>query len=285
MSAHISGTGVELAGRTALVTGAGQGIGAAVAQRLAAEGAHVVATDRTAEALDRITRGPEGGPGRGAADRPEDPAPHDAGPPGTITAHVMDVTDATTVDTVVDDVERTHGPLDILVNVAGILRPGPAAELTDEDWADTFAVNTTGVFHASRAVAARMTARGRGSIVTVGSNAAGVPRTGMAAYAASKAAAAMYTKCLGLELARSGVRCNVVAPGSTDTAMQRALWTDATAPQRVIDGDPASFRTGIPLGRIAAPDDIAEAVLFLASDRARHITMQELYVDGGATLR
>ncbi|KUF18028.1 2,3-dihydro-2,3-dihydroxybenzoate dehydrogenase [Streptomyces silvensis] len=280
MSAHISGIGAELAGRTALVTGAGQGIGAAVARRLAAEGAHVVATDRTSEALDAIS----GGPGR-AADRPGTPAPHDAGPPGTITAHVMDVTDAATVDTVVNDVERAHGPLDILVNVAGILRPGPAAELTDEDWADTFAVNTTGVFHTSRAVAARMTARGRGSIVTVGSNAAGVPRTGMAAYAASKAAAAMYTKCLGLELARSGVRCNIVAPGSTDTAMQRALWSDAAAPQRVIDGDPATFRTGIPLGRIAAPDDIAEAVLFLASDRARHITMQELYVDGGATLR
>lgn len=107
----------------------------------------------------------------------------------------------------------------------------------------------------------------------------------MAAYAASKAAAAMFTKCLGLELARSGVRCNVVAPGSTDTAMQRALWTGSDAGQRVIDGDPATYRTGIPLGRIAAPEDIADAVAFLASDRARHITMQELYVDGGATLR
>ena len=93
----------------------------------------------------------------------------------------------------------------------------------------------------------------------------------------------VYT--VGEMLARSGVRCNIVAPGSTDTAMQRALWTDDAAPQRVVDGDPATFRTGIPLGRIAAPRDIAEAVLFLASDRARHITMQELYVDGGATLR
>lgn len=274
MPAHISGCQGTLTGRTALVTGAGQGIGAAVARRLAAEGARVVATDRTADGLGRL-----------AAERSADPAPHDTGPPGTLTARVMDVTDATAVDSVVNDVERAHGPLDILVNVAGILRPGPATELTDEDWADTFAVNTTGVFHTSRAVAPRMTARGRGSIVTVGSNAAGVPRTGMAAYAASKAAATMYTKCLGLELARSGVRCNVVAPGSTDTAMQRALWTDDAAPQRVVDGDPETFRAGIPLGRIAAPDDIADAVLFLASDRARHITMQELYVDGGATLR
>lgn len=107
----------------------------------------------------------------------------------------------------------------------------------------------------------------------------------MAAYAASKAAAAMFTKCLGLELARSGVRCNVVAPGSTDTPMQRALWNGPDAEQRVIDGDPSTYRTGIPLGRIADPADIAETVAFLASDRARHITMQELYVDGGATLR
>lgn len=95
----------------------------------------------------------------------------------------------------------------------------------------------------------------------------------------------MFTKCLGLELARSGVRCNIVAPGSTDTAMQRALWTDPGAEARVIDGDPSTYRTGIPLGRIAEPADIADAVAFLASDRARHITLQELYVDGGATLR
>ncbi|MFD0412476.1 2,3-dihydro-2,3-dihydroxybenzoate dehydrogenase [Streptomyces sp. NPDC127108] len=274
MPVPISGDRSELADRTALVTGAGQGIGAAVARLLAAEGAHVLATDRTADGLEELAAEPVGEPSRNGADVT-----------GTITAQVMDVTDAAAVEAAVNTVERDRGPLDILVNVAGILRPGPAVRLSDEDWADTFAVNTTGVFHTSRAVGARMAARGSGSIVTVGSNAAGVPRTGMAAYAASKAAAAMYTKCLGLELARSGVRCNIVAPGSTDTAMQRALWTDDAAPQRVVDGDPATFRTGIPLGRIAAPRDIAEAVLFLASDRARHITMQELYVDGGATLR
>ncbi|GGV09841.1 2,3-dihydro-2,3-dihydroxybenzoate dehydrogenase [Streptomyces spectabilis] len=274
MPDHIPGARAALADRTALVTGAGQGIGAAVAQALAAEGARVLATDRTAEGVKAL-----------AADWAADPARWGEGAGGTITAEVMDVTDAASVEAVVAEAERAHGPLDILVNVAGILRPGPAAELTDADWADTFAVNTSGVLHTARAVTPRMAARGRGSVVTVGSNAAGVPRTGMAAYAASKAAAAMYTKCLGLELARSGVRCNVVAPGSTDTAMQRALWADEAAPRRVIDGDPATYRTGIPLGRIAEPRDIADAVVFLASDRARHITMQELYVDGGATLR
>ncbi|QEV18599.1 2,3-dihydro-2,3-dihydroxybenzoate dehydrogenase [Streptomyces alboniger] len=258
----------EFAGRTALVTGAGQGIGAAVATALAARGAHVVATDRSAHGIDELAA-----------------AARDLA--GTVTPRVMDVTDPVAVTAVVDDVVRDHGALDLLVNVAGILRAAPVAELTDADWADTFAVNTTGVFHTSRAAASHMTARGRGCIVTVASNAAGIPRTGMAAYAASKAAATMFTKCLGLEVARSGVRCNVVAPGSTDTAMQRALWPDGQTevPLSVIDGDPATYRTGIPLGRIAAPRDIADAVLFLASDRARHVTLQELYVDGGATLR
>ncbi|MGV9878906.1 2,3-dihydro-2,3-dihydroxybenzoate dehydrogenase [Streptomyces sp. NPDC003006] len=258
----------EFAGRTALVTGAGQGIGAAVATALAARGAHVVATDRSAHGVDEVA----------AASR---------GSVGTVTPRVMDVTDPAAVTAVIDDVVREYGALDLLVNVAGILRAAPVAELTDADWADTFAVNTTGVFHTSRAAASHMTARGSGCIVTVASNAAGIPRTGMAAYAASKAAATMFTKCLGLEIARSGVRCNVVAPGSTDTAMQRALWPEGQAevPLSVIDGDPATYRTGIPLGRIASPDDIAEAVLFLASDRARHVTLQELYVDGGATLR
>ncbi|MER5885320.1 2,3-dihydro-2,3-dihydroxybenzoate dehydrogenase [Streptomyces sp. NPDC001941] len=274
MPEHIPAGDAEFAGRTALVTGAGQGIGGAVAEALAARGAHVVATDRDARGIDAL-----------AADWAERRAKDGGSAPGAITARVMDVADAAAVEDTVGWVEDTHGPLAVLVNVAGVLRPGHAAEVTDRDWADTFAVNATGVMNTSRAAAARMRPRGSGSIVTVGSNAAGIPRTGMAAYAASKAAAHAYTKCLGLELARTGVRCNVIAPGSTDTAMQRALWADDEAPRRVIDGDPATYRTGIPLGRIADPGDIAEAVVFLASDRARHITMQELYVDGGATLR
>ncbi|MER0245854.1 2,3-dihydro-2,3-dihydroxybenzoate dehydrogenase [Streptomyces sp. HSW2009] len=253
----------ELSGRIALVTGAGQGIGEAVARMLADQGAKVAAVDRNAEGVTALAKD------------------YGAG----IEAHTADVTDSAAVESLVATVEETTGPIDVLVNVAGVLRPAPVAELTDQDWDETFAVNTTGVFHTCRAVTRRMSERRRGSVVTVGSNAAGVPRTSMAAYAASKAAATMFTKCLGLELARSGVRCNVVSPGSTDTAMQRQLWTDPQAPLRVIDGDPASYRVGIPLGRIAEPADIAEAVAFLVSDRARHITMHDLYVDGGATLR
>jgi 2,3-dihydro-2,3-dihydroxybenzoate dehydrogenase len=267
-SGEFAGHG-EFAGRVALVTGAGQGIGEAVVRALVARGATVAATDRVPAGVEALAEelAADGGPGR-------------------VVAYPLDVTDGSAVNAVVARVEDELGPLDLLVNVAGILRTAPAVELTDQDWADTFAVNTTGVFHTSRAAAARMAERRRGCIVTVASNAAGIPRTGMAAYAASKAAAAMFTKCLGLEVARSGVRCNVVAPGSTDTPMLRGLGEGRSDAERtLIEGDLASYKNGIPLGRVAQPQDIADAVLFLASDRARHITMQDLYVDGGATLR
>ncbi|MFJ9852231.1 SDR family NAD(P)-dependent oxidoreductase [Streptomyces sp. NPDC101150] len=233
----------ELSGRTALVTGAGRGIGEAVARLLAEEGARVIAVDRDADGIAAL----EAAYGR-----------------ARITARAVDITDRTAVDALVDEAERTVGPLDILVNVAGLLRTAAVVELTDQDWDDTFAVNTTGVFRLSRAVARGMTARRAGSIITVGSHAAGVPRAGLAAYAASKAAATLFTKSLGLELAGSGVRCNVVSPGCT--------YGDLQAPH-----------SDTPLGRIAEPLDIAEAVAFLVSDRARHITMHDLYVDGGAT--
>ena len=245
------------AGTTALVTGAARGIGAAVVQALAEGGAHVIATDRDEGALMA---------------RHEHPS---------ITCKPLDVTDAGAVNRLISEA----GPVGLLVNVAGILRLGPVASLSDQDWADTFAVNTTGVFQLSRAVVPGMIARREGVIITVASNAAGVPRAGMAAYAASKAAAVMFTKSLGLEVARHGVRCNTVCPGSTDTPMQRAMWSAGTGAAAVLRGDPESYRVGIPLGRIAEPEDVADAVLFLASPAARHITMHDLYVDGGATLR
>jgi 2,3-dihydro-2,3-dihydroxybenzoate dehydrogenase len=254
----------EFDGRTALVTGAGKGIGRAVARALVERGAGVAAVDMATEALKSLEE--------------------ELGSAG-LTAHAADVADSAAVDAVVESVESLRGPVDFLVNVAGVLTTAPVTEFTDSDWERTFAVNAGGVFHTSRAVARRMVVRGAGSIVTVASNAGGVPRTGMAAYAASKAAATHFTKCLGLELGRSGVRCNVVSPGSTDTEMQRRLWDGDEPPANVLQGDLLTYRAGIPLGRIADPEDVAEAVLFLLSDKARHITMHDLYVDGGATLR
>ncbi|NHC45393.1 2,3-dihydro-2,3-dihydroxybenzoate dehydrogenase [Motilibacter aurantiacus] len=253
-------------GTVALVTGAGRGIGAAVASALARDGASVAVLDADASAAEDTSAALRA---VGARSLP----------------YAVDVRDRTAVDGAMTDLERRLGPLDTLVNVAGVLRPGPVAGLSDEDWDLTFAVNATGVFAASRAAARRMLPRRRGSIVTVGSNAAGVPRVNMAAYAASKAAAAQFTKCLGLELAPHGIRCNVVSPGSTLTDMQRSLWAGPDGADAVIAGDPGTYRVGIPLGRIADPADVAEAVLFLVSDAARHITMHDLYVDGGATLR
>jgi 2,3-dihydro-2,3-dihydroxybenzoate dehydrogenase len=141
------------------------------------------------------------------------------------------------------------------------------------------------VFHVARALARRMKERRRGALVTVSSNAAGIPRHAMAAYAASKAAATMFTRCLGLELAPFGIRCNIVAPGSTLTPMQTGMWADESGAEKVIAGSLETFKAGIPLGKLATPQEVAEAVVFLLSDRAGHITMSDLYVDGGATLR
>jgi 2,3-dihydro-2,3-dihydroxybenzoate dehydrogenase len=263
-AAHGTAAG-GLAGRVALVTGAARGIGAAVTRALAAEGARVVGADLDLPAVRRLATQLRR-------------AGHDAH------ARALDVRDTAAVQEVVAGIEDTVGPVDVLVNVAGILRVGPVLELDDSAWQELLDVNLGGVVRCSRAVAGPMAARRRGAIVTVASNAAGVPRMHMAAYAASKAASAHFTRCLGLELAGSGVRCNVVSPGSTDTAMQRMLWDSPGAAEATVRGRPELFKTGIPLGRIAAPDDIAAAVLFLVSDRARHITMQDLYVDGGAAL-
>jgi 2,3-dihydro-2,3-dihydroxybenzoate dehydrogenase len=253
-------------GRLAVVTGAAQGIGAAVVGALVHEGFRVAATDLN-------------GPGL------RDLAAELTGAGHEVHGHVLDVRDTAAVTSTVRLIEESAGPIDLLVNVAGVLHVGPAVDTTDDDWHAVFDVNATGVFRLSRAVAPYMAARGRGAIVTVASNAAGVPRMGMAAYAASKAAAVHFTRCLGLELAGSGVRCNIVSPGSTDTPMQRAMWTDDTGAAATVAGRPELFKAGIPLGRIADPEDVAAAVVFLASDRARHITMHDLYVDGGATLR
>ena len=255
----------DFIGRVALVTGASGGIGAAVVRALAERRAKVAAVDiNEADLKAQVGQLREQGL--------------------DVTAFPTDVSLSESVNSTVAAVEEELGPIEYLANVAGVLRPGLVLSTSDDDWNLTFAVNVGGVFHTSRAVAARMVQRGAGAIVTVASNAAVVPRVGMAAYAASKAAATAFTKSLGLEVARHGVRCNVVAPGSTDTDMLRALWTDDSGPDKTLAGDAEQFRVGIPLGRIAAPDDVADAVLFLLSSQARHITLQDIQVDGGAAL-
>jgi 2,3-dihydro-2,3-dihydroxybenzoate dehydrogenase len=256
-------TGIE--GRVAMVTGAAQGIGAAVSRALAERGARVAAVDRNATALAAAMRDL-----------------HSAGL--DVRAFPVDVTDSVEVERAVEAVEAELGPIAILANVAGVLRLGPLVEVTDEAWSAVFAVNTSAVFYVSRAVARRMMPRRSGAIVTVSSNAARVPRTRMGVYGASKAATTALTKTLGLELAEHGIRCNVVSPGSTDTPMLRAMWNGPASRSATVDGDPAAYRVGIPLRKLAEAGDIAAAVAFLASDEAGHITMHDLCVDGGAAL-
>ncbi|MFE7082920.1 2,3-dihydro-2,3-dihydroxybenzoate dehydrogenase [Priestia megaterium] len=256
---------IEIQGKVALVTGSAQGIGEAVVRKLSELGATVAAVDKNSEKLKHLVNQLKS---EGL----------------NIIAFPADVSNSKAVEEVVTKIEYEIGPIEILVNVAGVLRMGLVEAFSDEDWQDTFAVNTTGVFNVSRSVSKRMVSRKKGSIVTVGSNAASVPRMSMAAYAASKAATTMFTKCLGLELAQYNIRCNLVSPGSTDTEMQWSLWKDEHGARTAIEGTPEAFKVGIPLQKIAMPSDIADAVLFLVSNQANHITMNDLCVDGGATL-
>jgi 2,3-dihydro-2,3-dihydroxybenzoate dehydrogenase len=254
-----------LSGKVALVTGAAGAIGQAVVRALGKRGACVGAVDNDAEALgvsvDTLVA--EG---------------------VRVSSFPADITSPAEVEAAVNEVEAVLGPIDFLVNAAGLLRPAAATSVDLAGWDATFAVNARGVFLVSTAVVNRMVPRSAGAVVTVCSNAAATPRVGMASYAASKAASAMYTKCLGLEVARHGIRCNVVSPGSTDSAMLRRLWDGEDRLAATLEGDPASFRLGIPMGKIARPGDVAEAVAFLLSDEAGHVTLQDLTVDGGATL-
>ncbi len=249
-----------------LVVGAANGIGRAVARTLARSGHTVALADVDAAGLSDTARRID----------------------GNVTTHTLDIRDPDAASAIVAEIEESVGAITALAHVAGILDTGSILDSDIEDWRNIFDVNLFGLLNVVRPVGRAMRARRCGSIVVVGSNSAGVPRMSMGAYGSSKAASTMLTRVLGLELAQYGIRANIVAPGSTDTDMQRALWADPTNEsnaQPVIDGDLETFKAGIPLGRIASPEDIADSVEFLLSDRARHITMQSLYVDGGATLR
>ncbi|AWD07062.1 2,3-dihydro-2,3-dihydroxybenzoate dehydrogenase [Salmonella enterica] len=248
-------TGFDFSDKTVWVTGAGKGIGYATALAFVDAGARVIGFDRefTQENYPFATE-------------------------------VMDVADAAQVAQVCQRVLQKTPRLDVLVNAAGILRMGATDALSVDDWQQTFAVNVGGAFNLFSQTMAQFRRQQGGAIVTVASDAAYTPRIGMSAYGASKAALKSLALTVGLELAGCGVRCNVVSPGSTDTDMQRTLWVSEDAEQQRIRGFGEQFKLGIPLGKIARPQEIANTILFLASDLASHITLQDIVVDGGSTL-
>ncbi|ECL8631426.1 2,3-dihydro-2,3-dihydroxybenzoate dehydrogenase [Salmonella enterica] len=245
----------DFSDKTVWVTGAGKGIGYATALAFVDAGARVIGFDRefTQENYPFATE-------------------------------VMDVADAAQVAQVCQRVLQKTPRLDVLVNAAGILRMGATDALSVDDWQQTFAVNVGGAFNLFSQTMAQFRRQQGGAIVTVASDAAHTPRIGMSAYGASKAALKSLALTVGLELAGCGVRCNVVSPGSTDTDIQRTLWVSEDAEQQRIRGFGEQFKLGIPLGKIARPQEIANTILFLASDLASHITLQDIVVDGGSTL-
>ncbi|MFF1549269.1 SDR family NAD(P)-dependent oxidoreductase [Streptomyces sp. NPDC058291] len=251
----------RFSGRTALVTGAGSGIGRAVALALAAEGARVVVAGRTRTPLDEtVTLVERTG--------------------GTALAHVADVTRAADLDAVVRAAVDRFGSLDVAVNNAGVLRAGrPLADVDEEDWRTVLDTNLTGVFLALRAEVRQMrTQPAGGAIVNVSAN-IGAHRQvrGLTAYAASKAAVTALTRGAALEHIGDGVRINAVSPGASATAM--SLRPGESEAERALRMEEES-----PLGRVSSTQEVARAVLYLASDDASSVVGADLVVDGGAAL-
>jgi len=243
---------VSLAGKTAIVTGAAQGIGRAIAEALAGAGADVAVADldpgRSQEAVAAITK-----MGRRALN---------------IKVNVADWNDAKAM---VDQVVKEWGKVDILVNNAGITRDGLLLRMKEEDWNLVLQVNLNGTFNCTKAALQPMTKQRYGRIVNIASIVGAIGNAGQANYAASKAAVIGLTKTVAREYASRAVTVNAVAPGFIDTAMTQQL------PAEVKE----ALYKQIPLGRLGQPSDVADAVKFLVSDEAGYITGHVLHVNGG----
>lgn len=257
-----AGAGIaRLEGRVALVTGAASGIGAAIAHRLASDGAHVILADRDIEgakdaALAISMSGKQ-----------------------TAEAIVFDVIDEASIKDAVSYIEHRFGRLDILVNNAGIHKGGSFSGIARADWRRLFAVNVDSVMEISIAMLPLLkTAGPHANIVNLSSISGLGGDFGQAAYATSKGAVTHLTRSMALDLAREGIRVNAVCPGSVDTPLFRAAIANIP-PEQVH----ATFARTYPMGRIAKPEEIAAAVSFLASEDASFITGVNLPVDGGLT--
>jgi 3-oxoacyl-[acyl-carrier protein] reductase len=239
-------------GKIALVTGASRGIGQACALALAKQGVTVIGTatsDKGAEAISAYLQA-AGTKGRGMK---------------------LNVTDAAEVDTVIAAIEKDFGAIGILVNNAGITRDNLLMRMKDEEWDDIMATNLTSVFRLSRAVLRAMMKARTGRIISIASVVGAMGNAGQTNYSAAKAGIMGFTKSLAREVGSRNITVNCVAPGFIDTDMTRAL----------PDAQREALLAHIPLGRLGAADDIAEAVAFLAGDKAAYITGTTLHVNGG----
>jgi NAD(P)-dependent dehydrogenase (short-subunit alcohol dehydrogenase family) len=247
--------------RVAAVTGAAAGIGEAVTRHLAGAGATVVALDRDAAALDRLTASADG---------------------LAVEAEQVDVSDESQIAAAAQRVTERHGGVDVLVCAAGVQRYGTVDEMSLDGYDEVMAVNVRGVFAACHHFVPLIRARGGGSIVVVASVQAYAAQSGVAAYAASKGALVAMVKAMAVDHAGEGIRINAVCPGSVDTPMLR--WAaDRFAGDRSADDLVADWGRSHPLGRVATPMEVAEAIGFLAGPEAGFITGADLRVDGGLT--
>jgi NAD(P)-dependent dehydrogenase (short-subunit alcohol dehydrogenase family) len=245
---------LNLAGRVCVVTGAAGGIGDAIAAAFARAGAFLALLDRDADAC------------RAAADRLRADAT-------SVAAFPCDITDPEVVAKTAAEVEQTFGGTDVLVNNAGLLRPGPIDQLSIQEWNATLAVNLTGYFLCAQAFGRQMIAKGRGSLVHVASVSAHHPQTFSGAYSPSKAAVSILSRQLAAEWGPRGLRSNVVSPGMIRTPLSKSFYDTPGVEQR--RSEMVASR------RIGRPEDIASVVLFLASDRAGYVNGAEIVADGG----
>ena len=240
---------MRLAGKVAVVTGAGQGMGRAIAQRFADEGATVVALDLNEESAKQTLEG------KG----------------GKHIARSVNVADSAAVNQLFADIKKDLGAVDVLVNNAGTGGVDQFADITDEAWARVIGVNLNGAFYCARAAVKQMQEGKGGTIVNISSTSA-VSGDGPAHYCASKAAMMGLTRGMAKELAPKKIRVNTLVPGPTNTPMMQGIpkeWADAII-------------AGVPMGRMAEPEDIAKVAVFLASDDSGFVTGQNVAVNGGS---